>query len=58
MLNQNKIFSFKIKRQTKNVFPRDVERIVNQNQNAEYNIWSGAATLFAIHPVPFRNIKR
>ena len=28
MVNQNKIFSFKIKRQAKNVFPRDVERTV------------------------------
>ena len=31
MDNQNKIFSFKIKRQTKNVFPRDVERTVSVN---------------------------
>ena len=28
MVNQNKIFSFKIKRHAKNVFPRDVERTV------------------------------
>ena len=28
MVNQNKIFLFKIKRQAKNVFPFDVERIV------------------------------
>ena len=28
MVNQNKIFSFKIKRQSKNIFPRDVERTV------------------------------
>ena len=28
MVNQNKIFSFKMKRQAKNVFPRDVERTV------------------------------
>ena len=28
MVNQNKIFSFKIKRQAKNVFPGDVERTV------------------------------
>ena len=28
MVNQNKIFSFKIKRQVKNVFPRDVERTI------------------------------
>ena len=28
MVNQNKIFSFKIKHQAKNVFPRDVERTV------------------------------
>ena len=28
MVNQNKIFSFKIKRQAKNFFPRDVERTV------------------------------
>ena len=28
MVNQNKIFSFKIKRQAKNIFPRDVERTV------------------------------
>ena len=28
MVNQNKIFSFKIKRQAKNVLPRDVERTV------------------------------
>ena len=30
MVNQNKIFSFKIKRQAKNVFPRDVERTVRK----------------------------
>ena len=28
MVNQNKIFSFKIKRPAENVFPRDVERTV------------------------------
>ena len=28
MVNQNKIFSLKIKRQAKNVFPSDVERTV------------------------------
>ena len=28
MVNQNKIFSFKIKRQAKNVFPSDVKRTV------------------------------
>ena len=28
MVIQNKIFSFKIKRQAKNVFPSDVERTV------------------------------
>ena len=28
MVNQNKIFSFKIKRQAESVFPRDVERTV------------------------------
>ena len=28
MVNQNKIFSFKIKRQVKNIFPRDVEKTV------------------------------
>ena len=28
MVNQNKIFSFKIQREAKNVFPRDVERTV------------------------------
>ena len=28
MVNQNKIYSFKIKRQAKNAFPRDVERTV------------------------------
>ena len=28
MVNQNKIFSFKIKRQAKNVFSNDVERTV------------------------------
>ena len=31
MVNQNKIFSFTIKRQAKNVFPRDVERTVGSN---------------------------
>ena len=35
MVNQNKIFSFKIKRQ-KNVFPRDVERTV-EHKNRLYN---------------------
>ena len=29
MVNQYKIFSFEIKRQAKNVFPRDVERTVS-----------------------------
>ena len=29
MVNQNKIFSFNIKRQAKNIFPRDVERTVS-----------------------------
>ena len=28
MVSQNKIFLFKIKRQAKNLFPRDVERTV------------------------------
>ena len=28
MVTQNKIFSFKIKRKAKNVFPNDVERTV------------------------------
>ena len=28
MVNQNKTYSFKIKRQAKNIFPRDVERTV------------------------------
>ena len=28
MVNQNTIFSFKIKRQAKNIFPRDVKRTV------------------------------
>ena len=31
MVNENKIFSFKIKRQAKNVFLRDVERTVAYN---------------------------
>ena len=30
MVNQNKLFSFKIKHQAKSVFPRDVERIVTE----------------------------
>ena len=30
MVNQNKIFSFKIKRQAENVFPSDVERTVEK----------------------------
>ena len=29
MVNQNKIFSFEIKRQAKNLFPRDVEKTVS-----------------------------
>ena len=29
MVNQNKIFSFEIKRQAKNVFPKDVERTID-----------------------------
>ena len=29
MVNQNKIFSFKIKRQVKNIFPSDDERTVS-----------------------------
>ena len=28
MVNQNKIFSFKVKQQTQNLFPSDVEEIV------------------------------
>ena len=35
MVNQNKIFSFKIKRQAKNVFPRDVERTVEISLSEE-----------------------
>ena len=30
MVNQNKIFSFKIKHQAKNVFPSDLERTVGR----------------------------
>ena len=30
MVNQNKMFSFKIKRQAENVFPSDIERTVEQ----------------------------
>ena len=33
MVNRNKIFSFRIKRQAKNVFPNDVERTVVQNHS-------------------------
>ena len=33
MVSQNKRFSFKIKRQAKNVFPRDVERTVGRIQS-------------------------
>ena len=29
MVNQNKIFSFKIKRQVKNIFPNNVKKTVN-----------------------------
>ena len=36
MVNQNKIFSFEIKRQAKNVFPRDVERTVDPDETAHY----------------------
>ena len=33
MVDQNKIFSFKIKRQAKNVFPKDVERTIIASPN-------------------------
>ena len=33
MVSQNKRFSFKIKRQAKNVFPKDVERTVVTEKN-------------------------
>ena len=36
MVNQNKIFSFKIKRQAKNVFPRDVKRTVRGRRTLFY----------------------
>ena len=36
MVKQNKIFSFKIKRQAKNVFPRDVERTVDKRDPEIY----------------------
>ena len=32
MVNRNKMFSFKIKRQAKNVFPSDVERTVGRKK--------------------------
>ena len=41
MVNQNKIFSFKIKRQTENIFPRDVEKTVN-------DIYSGSKHFLAV----------
>ena len=31
MVNQNKIFSFKLKRQAKNIFPIDVQKIVGMS---------------------------
>ena len=36
MVGQNKRFSFKIKRQAKNLFPRDVERTVGISN--EYSV--------------------
>ena len=36
-VNQNKIFLFKIKRQAKNVFPRDVERTVGSDDKPAPN---------------------
>ena len=35
MVNQNKIFSFELKRQAKNVFPKDVERTVDYTTPGE-----------------------
>ena len=32
MVNQNKTFSFRIKRQEKKVFPKDVERTVDEDE--------------------------
>ena len=55
MVNQNKRVSFKIKRQAKNIFPRDVERTVGAMQERsrachkeEITAWGGKE--------PFRGI--
>ena len=38
MVNQNKMFTFKIKRQAKNVFPNDAERTVAQLRPVESSV--------------------
>ena len=45
MVNQNKIFSCKIKRQSKNVFPSDIERTeVRSDYNSQDSIMCAAGT--------------
>ena len=50
MVNQNKIFSFKIKRQAKKVFPSDVERTViqllNPNHVIDFSLSTNASPLY------------
>ena len=51
MVNQNKIFSFKIKRQAKSVFPSDVERTVGYNdmKNKKKKMKLSSAEVFTKH---------
>ena len=44
MVNQNKIFSFELKRQAKNVFPRDVERTVNMSSWCHFTPYKYSVT--------------
>ena len=46
MVNQNKISSFKTKRQAKNVFPRDVQRAVGAGNVHTYNKGPTQPSLF------------
>ena len=48
MVSQNKMFSFKIKRQAKNVFPRDVERTVANNADPDQRPQSRLIRVYSV----------
>ena len=55
MVNQNKILSFKIKRQAKNVFPNDVERTVVNFTNWLVFEWTNLTNPWANNMVKYDN---